>query len=315
MQYVWAAFVLDFILGDPEWFHHPIRFIGRLIKALEKSIRFACKSNNQLIIGGTVLVFICISVVFFLTFIILQIAKAINPWLYIIVNVLLMYFAIAAKCLKNEGARIRKYLINGDMENARKYLGYIVGRDVDKLEMPEIVRGTVETIAENTSDGVIAPLFYMIIGGAPLAMVYKAINTMDSMIGYKNENYLHFGKAAAILDDIANYIPARITGYLMVVGAFALRLDWKGSQKILKRDSKKHNSPNSGYPEAAAAGALGVRLGGVNSYFGVQSQKPFIGDRTREFEVEDITRASRLMYAASILFLYIATIIFWKGFF
>ena len=314
MQYVWAAFVLDFILGDPEWFHHPIRFIGRLIKALEKSIRFACKSNNQLIIGGTVLVFICISVVFFLTFIILQIAKAINPWLYIIVNVLLMYFAIAAKCLKKEGARIRKYLINGDMENARKYLGYIVGRDVDKLEVPEIVRGTVETIAENTSDGVIAPLFYMIIGGAPLAMAYKAINTMDSMIGYKNEKYLYFGKAAAILDDIVNFVPARITGYLMVVGAFGLRLDWKSSFKILKRDSKKHSSPNSGYPEAAAAGALGLRFGGSNSYFGVHSQKAFIGERTREFEIEDISRVSRLMYLSSILFLYIATIIFWKGF-
>ena len=314
MQYVWAAFVLDFILGDPEWFHHPIRFIGRLIKALEKAIRFACKSNNQLIFGGALVVLICITVVFFLTFIILQIAKAINPWVYIIVNVLLMYFAIAAKCLKNEGARIRKYLINGDMENARKYLGFIVGRDVDKLEMPEIVRGTVETIAENTSDGVIAPLFYMIIGGAPLAMAYKAINTMDSMIGYKNEKYLYFGKAAAILDDIVNFVPARITGYLMVVGAVALRLDWKSSFKILKRDNKKHSSPNSGYPEAAAAGALGVRLGGSNSYFGVQSQKPFIGERTREFEVEDISRVSRLMYATTILFLYIATIIFWKGF-
>lgn len=309
MGYIWAAFVLDAIVGDPQWFPHPIRFIGNLIKALEKTIRFACKNNHQLLIGGSILVVICVSVVFFLTSIFLQMAKALNPFVYIGLNVVFMYFAIAANCLKFEGARIGKHLADGDLVNARKYLGYIVGRDVEKLEMPDIVRGTVETIAENTSDGVIAPLFYMIIGGAPLAMVYKAINTMDSMIGYKNEKYLYFGKVAAILDDVANYIPARITGLLMAFSALLLRLDWRRSLIILLKDSRKHTSPNSGFPEAATAGALGVRLGGTNSYFGVQSEKPFIGEKTREFEVSDIQKTTWLMYVSSILFLLIATAI------
>ena len=309
MQYIWAAFVLDFFFGDPEWFPHPVRFIGRLIKALEKTLRIPCKTDRQLFVGGGILVVVCVSFVFFFTYILLQIAKALNPWIYLILNVIFMYFTIAANCLKFEGARIEGYLLRGDVVNARKYLGYIVGRDVEKLEMPDIVRGTVETVAENTSDGVIAPVFYMIIGGAPLAMAYKAINTMDSMVGYKNDKYLYFGRVAAILDDIVNYIPARITGVLIGVSAFFLGLDERNSMRILRRDCRNHTSPNSGFPEAAVAGALGVQLGGLNSYFGVLSEKPLIGEKRREFEIADIHRTAKLMYGSTLVFLIISTII------
>ncbi len=306
---IWSAFVLDFFLGDPQWFPHPVRFIGRLVKALEKTIRLACKNEKQLLIGGGVLAAVCVSVVFFMTYIILEIAKTIHPWLFFGLNIVLMYFSIAANCLKFEGKRIEGYLLDGDMENSRKYLAYIVGRDVDGLGEPDIVRGTVETVAENTSDGVIAPLLYMLIGGAPLAMAYKAINTMDSMIGYKNEKYLYFGRAAARLDDAANYIPARLTGLLIVAASFFLRYDWKGSLRIMRRDGRNHTSPNSGFPEAAAAGAIGVRLGGVNRYFGVPSEKPYIGDPEKELEARDITKVVRLMYGSSLILLLLATLV------
>lgn len=317
MLSTWVAFTLDFFLGDPPWFPHPVRFIGNLIKVLEKTIRYFCKSAKQEIIGGGLLVFVCLSVIFSITLTIIEIARSIHPFLYFLVNSILMYFTIAANCLKFEGKRIAGFLKKGDLVNGRKYLGYIVSRDTAGLNEKEILRGTIETVAENTSDGVIAPLFYMIIGGAPLAMVYKGINTMDSMLGYKNERYIHFGRIAAKLDDLANFIPARITALLIIISSGVLKLSWKGSAKILRRDRRNHASPNSGFPEAAVAGALGIQLGGVSQYFGVPVSKPLIGDPEKELEPEDIHRVNRLMYWSSLLFLIICTVIYgiWLIFF
>lgn len=315
MLSIWTAFILDSVLGDPASMPHPVRLMGNYISSFEKHVRKHAKSKGGTKAAGIMLLITTAGFSYLLTWYVLKLAGWINPYLYHAVNILLMYTCIAARCLSDEGIRIYKSLKEGDLEKSRKQLSMIVGRDTAGLDESGITRGAVETVAENTSDGVIAPLFYMFIGGAPLAMAYKAVNTMDSMVGYKNERYLHFGWAAARFDDAANYIPARLTGLLMVLASMLLGLDYKRSLNILRRDRRNHSSPNSGFPEAAAAGALGVQLGGTNYYFGKPVEKPTIGQPLRPLDRNDIKSAIRLMYTASTLALALFTIIFCLGVF
>ncbi len=309
MLSIGAAFLMDFALGDPPSMPHPVRIIGAYISSFEKYLRRLAKSEFSTKVMGVLLLITTVGLSYLLPWYILKLAGGINPYLYHIVNILLMYTCIAARCLSDEGMRIYKTLEAGDLEKSRKMLSMIVGRDTGSLEVSGITRGAVETVAENTSDGVIAPLFYMFIGGAPLAMAYKAVNTLDSMVGYKNDRYLHFGCASARFDDVANYIPARLTGILMVLASMFLGLDYKKSFQILIRDSRKHSSPNSGFPEAAAAGALGVQLGGTNHYFGKPVEKPTLGEPLRPLDRNDIKATVRLMYTTAILALILFSIL------
>lgn len=296
-----AAFLLDILFGDPYWFPHPVRFIGKYINCFEKLVRKLTNSSEGLRICGVLLTASTVIFTYITACLILVTAAKLNLWIYHFVNVVLLYTCLATKCLAHEAIKIFLALQQGDIENARKLLSYIVGRNTDQLDESEITRATVETVAENTSDGVIAPLFYMFIGGAPLALAYKAVNTMDSMVGYKNEKYLYFGWASARFDDLANYIPARLTALLISLAAFFTGLNPVKSFRIMLRDRMNHSSPNSGYPEAAVAGAIGVQLGGINNYFGIQVHKLTLGDAERPMESNDIKSVIKLMYGSSVL--------------
>ena len=303
------AFFLDLIIGDPRWLTHPVVLIGKLISFLEGLFRSFAKSNVLEFIGGVILAIIVPAIAFIVTYRLMQIANHLNPWLGWLVAVFLAYTTIAARSLYVEPLKVTRFLSAGNLDRARHELSYLVGRDTSNLDEKEITRALVETVAENTSDGVIAPLFYLAIGGPPLAMAYKAINTLDSMVGYKNERYLYFGRASARLDDLVNYIPARLSALLLIMAALMLRKDWKRALKITLRDRKNHQSPNSGHPEAAVAGALGRRLGGLSYYGGVASNKPFIGDDAGEFQVRDVRAAGRLMLTASALMVLISIVV------
>jgi adenosylcobinamide-phosphate synthase len=306
------AFFLDMLLGEPRFLPHPVRFMGALTAFLDKRLLSGKKYAD--LASGLFIVLTVTLAAYFCTFYIL---KAVHFWFgtagYMAAGVFLAYTTISAKGLSVAAREVMGPLEKGDIALARRMLSMVVGRDTGELGGQEVARGAVETVAENTSDGVIAPLFYLLIGGPPLAMAYKAINTMDSMIGYRNERYNHLGRAAARLDDIANFIPARLTALLYVAASFFLsgdgRYSWTGAWKVLVRDRKKHSSPNSGYPESAMAGALGVRLGGENSYFGRKSVKPFIGDPDNELTAASIRDSIRLMYAASTLGLAVSVVI------
>ena len=307
---IYTGYILDLIIGDPYSFPHPVRFIGKLINFVEKQIRKITKSDKGLKIAGFVLWFIVVGLTFATTFIICQLFKF-NKIAYFIVNSILIYTTLATKCLKDEAVKIYKVLKTGDIEKSRIQLSYIVGRDTTTLNEKEIVRATVETVAENTVDGIIAPLFYAFIGGAPLAMAYKAINTLDSTVGYKNEKYYYLGYASAKIDDIANYIPARIGVILLSIGSLFVGFNFKDALKIGIRDRKNHKSPNCAFSEGAVAGALGIQLGGTNIYFGKAVYKPTIGDKKREIEIEDIVRTNKIMYSSSIISIIIFTIIYY----
>ena len=260
--------------------------------------------------AGVLLTLSTVALTYGVTFIILKVALGVSPILYFALNIIFMYTCLAARCLSNEALKIYKQLAKGDITAARMQTSMIVGRDTNNLDKKELTRAVVETVSENSSDGVIAPLLFMAIGGAPMAMAYKAINTLDSMVGYKNDKYLHFGWCSAKLDDLANYLPSRLTGAFMCIAALFMGLDFKSSVITLKRDGKNHSSPNSGYPEAATAGALGIMLGGTNLYFGKPVDKPTIGDAKRTIEKQDIKRAIFLMLGAYGIALIIIGIIF-----
>jgi len=313
MLSIYAAFLLDFLAGDPPSIPHPVRFMGSYISFFDRHANRPEMSQAARLAAGALLLVTTAGLSYLITWYLLKLAWWVNPYLYHIVNILLLYTCIAARCLSDEGMKIYRALEKGDIEKSRGLLSMIVGRDTGHLDESGVTRGAVETVAENTSDGVIAPLFYMFLGGAPLAMAYKAVNTLDSMVGYKNERYMHFGRASARFDDVANYIPARITGLFMVAAAMLLKLDFRRSLEILIRDSRNHSSPNSGFPEAAAAGALGVQLGGTNLYFGRPVEKPVIGDSRRPLEGRNIKSAIGLMYASSMLALAIFSILFFLG--
>lgn len=306
---IYIGYIIDLIVGDPYSFPHPVRYIGKLIKITENNIRKIAKSDKGLKIGGFFLWFITVGITYLITYAVVKLSSF-NEIVFILVNSFIIYTTLATKCLKDEAVKIYNVLKTGDLEKSRIQLSYIVGRDTTNLSKQEIIRATVETVAENTVDGIIAPMFYAFIGGAPLAMAYKAINTLDSTVGYKNDKYMNLGFASAKIDDIANYIPARISVILMTLGSMILGYDYKKCLKISIRDRKNHKSPNCAYPEGAVAGALGVQLGGTNIYFGKSVYKPTIGDKSREIEKDDIVKTNRIMYATSITSMVVFTLIF-----
>ena len=299
---VCIGFLLDLLLGDPRWLYHPVRIIGNGISLAEKMLRalFPKTKEGERIAGG-VLVLIITGFSVALPLGILYLGYRWNFWLGLAVETFMCYQLLAARSLRDESKKVYDALKTGDMEKSRHAVSMIVGRDTRSLTEEGVTKAAVETVAENTSDGIIAPLFYMMIGGAVGGFAYKAINTMDSMVGYKNEKYQHFGTAAALLDDVVNYIPARISGWLMILAAYLLNMNGKNAKKIYLRDRTQHASPNSAHTEAVMAGALEIQLAGDAWYFGELHKKPYIGDPIRKVEPEDILRSHRLMYATSVL--------------
>ena len=309
-----GGFILDLIFGDPHWLPHPICLIGNLISFLEKRLRKACgPSDNGLLLGGAVMVLLVISLSFLVPAFILGVAYMVHPYLCFAIETIFCYQIFATKCLRDESMNVYYELLKNDIVEARVKLSWIVGRDTKKLDEEEVIKGAVETVAENTADGIIAPMVYMFIGGAPLAFLYKGINTMDSMVGYKNDKYLYFGRCAAKLDDVANFIPARITGLVMIVASFLAGYNGPGAWKIFWRDRYNHLSPNSAMTESVTAGALNIQLGGDHFYFGKLVHKDTIGDNLREVEPDDIKRANVLLYITGILCLILFSAIYCFG--
>lgn len=307
-----AGFILDLILGDPYWLPHPVRLIGSLISKLEKWLLPAEEArgkNNgkrtdeyQLKMGRR-LVYIVLLCTGTVSFLLLYAAYRIHPAAGVAAESIMTYQILAVKCLRQESMKVYVKLKEKDLREARKAVSMIVGRDTDCLDETGVTKAAVETVAENISDGIIAPMLYLAAGGPVLGFLYKAVNTMDSMVGYKNDKYLCFGRAAARLDDALNYIPARISALLMIGASFFMGKDFSGKHAfvIFKRDRRKHASPNSAQTEAACAGALGIRLAGDACYFGKTVKKPYIGDELRAVEYEDIVRVNKLLYASAVL--------------
>lgn len=305
-----AGFVLDLLIGDPHFIPHPVRLIGSLISFLDK--RLNCddgynisekKLNLIKYKRGMLLVFTVIFATFAISVIIIVAAYSINLYAGVIAEAVMTWQILATKCLRVESMRVYDALRTDGVDAGRRAVSMIVGRDTSVLDAAGVTRAAVETIAENTSDGVIAPMLYTAIGGPVLGFVYKAVNTMDSMLGYKNDKYMYFGRFAAKLDDVVNFIPARISAYLMIAAAFigGRQFDGKNAYRIFKRDRFNHASPNSAQTESVCAGALRVQLAGDAVYFGKLVKKKYIGDGLREIEYEDIKRANRLMYITAFL--------------
>lgn len=293
-----SAIILDFLIGDPYNFPHPVKLMGKLIASEEKAARKLSKSSSSLKAYGAVIVLVNMAVSFLVPFYILKFLRGYYIF-YHIVNAYFLYTCIAAGCLQREAMKIYRAL-SKSLDEARHALSFIVGRETEHLDEKEVIRATVETVAENTSDGVIAPMFYAMIGGVPLAFLYKMVNTMDSMLGYLNQKYKYIGFFPAKTDDVFNYLPSRLTGVIMCISS-ALRFNVSEGFRIMIRDRKNHKSPNCAYPEGAVAGLLSVQLGGDNIYFGEVVKKPKIGDRIRELEKDDIKRAVEIMYRSEIL--------------
>ena len=296
------GFLLDLLLGDPHWAPHPVRWMGRLIALLEKVLRRLFPDTPRaLLTAGFFLVVLTAGISTAAAVLLLWLCGLVSPWLAFALEVLLSYQCLAAKSLRAESMKVCERLQAGDLPGARQAVSMIVGRDTDRLTEAGVAKAAVETVAENASDGVIAPLIFLAVGGAPLGIFYKACNTMDSMVGYKNDRYLYFGRCAARWDDVLNFIPARLAGAMMCLAAPFAGLNEKTAWRIFRRDRKNHKSPNSAHTEAAAAGALGVQLAGSNYYFGRLVEKPTIGDDRRPIEAGDILRVNRLLYATAIL--------------
>lgn len=294
------GFLLDLLLGDPYWLPHPIRLIGSLIAKAEKCLlgkNIERNEQKELGLGFFTVIIVLFSTATFTTFI-LTLSYYINCYLGTAVETIMTYQILATKCLKTESMKVYYCLKEKILPEARKTVSMIVGRDTEYLNEEGVAKAAIETVAENTSDGVIAPMLYTALGGPILGFLYKAVNTMDSMIGYKNDKYLYFGRTAAKLDDIVNLIPARISAYLMIAAAFVGGKCFSGKRAYLiyKRDNRKHASPNSAQTESVCAGALGIQLAGDANYFGKTVKKPYIGEALRKAEYEDIKRANRLMY-------------------
>ena len=306
-----TGFLLDCIFGDPAWMYHPIRVIGNLISVLEKGLRkLLCsrihaseqeKKNRREVLAGGILWILTVSLSFLVPAVLLFAAGKVHPAVRFLLETFWCYQIFAARCLVGESRKVYQKLKEDDLPGARKAVSMIVGRDTENLTAEGVTKAAVETVAENTSDGVTAPLLFLLIGGAPLGFLYKAVNTMDSMLGYKNEKYLYFGRIPAKMDDVFNYIPARLTAWFMIVAAFLTGMDGKNAWKIYLRDKRKHASPNSAQSEAVCAGALDVQLAGDAVYFGKVYKKDYIGDAIRKIEPEDILRAGKLMYMTTIL--------------
>lgn len=295
-----CGFLLDLLLADPAWMPHPVVFMGRIISALERGLRAILpKTPRGELWGGVILAAALPLGTLVVSGGVCLLADRIHPVLGFLVQTLWCWQALALRGLSTESGKVRAELEKGDLPAARRAVGRIVGRDTAALTAEGVTKAAVETVAENFSDGVAAPLFYMLIGGAPLALVYKSINTMDSMVGYKNDRYLYFGRGAAKLDDGANYLPARIAALFWIAAAFVTGHDGRGAWRIWRRDRRNHASPNSAQTESACAGALGVQLAGPAFYFGEKYDKPTIGDPLRPVEPKDIARTNRMLYAAA----------------
>jgi len=310
-----AGFLLDLLIGDPRWIPHPVQGMGKLIAVMERFLRkrFPKTAKGEIWAGAVMAAFVP---VFSggLTWVILIGTYLIHPYAGLALETVLCAELLAARSLRDAGMTVYRALTKGTLDEARREVSMVVGRDTERLDASGVTRAAVETVAENASDGEIAPLLFMALGGAPLGMFYKAVNTMDSMVGYKNEKYLYFGRAAAKLDDACNYLPARMSGVLMCLAAPIAGFSGGGAWRIFLRDRNKHTSPNSAQTEAACAGALGLRLNGPNYYGGVLVEKPYVGDDTRPAEAEDIRRANRLMLVTSaaswVLFVLLPLLLF-----
>lgn len=294
-----CAYLLDMVFGDPQWFPHPVRVIGFCVQRLEVILRSFIRNEK---FAGVLLVILIVVPTYNVTFLLLKIAFKSNLYFGIALNSVFIYTAIAMKDLKVHVYKIYDALKNNDIIRARNALALVVGRDTENLAERDIIRASVETVAENIVDGVISPLFYAFIGGAPLALSYKAVNTLDSMVGYKNERYKRFGWASARLDDVANFIPARLSLLFLSLASWLCGHNGVSAFRIGVRDGRKNPSPNSGIPEAAIAGALGVQLGGLNFYKSAMTEKPLIGDNLNPLGVSHIKESVTICYAASGLF-------------
>lgn len=298
------GFLLDLLLGDPQWFSlHPIRLIGKLITLGERIFRkIAGNSKQALLVAGMLLAFLVAGISFFIPLVILFFCSKVSPILQIAVESVMCYFLFATKSLKTESMKVYQELEKKDLQGARKAVSMIVGRDVEQLDETGVAKAAVETVAENTSDGVVAPILFAIIGGAPLGFFYKAVNTMDSMIGYKNEKYMFFGRFAARLDDVVNFIPARFSAWIMLFVAYLLPgMNGKKAAQIYGRDRKNSSSPNAGQTEAVCAGALQIEILGPAYYFGKLYEKPTIGDNIEPVTPEKIVQVNRLMFFTAVV--------------
>ena len=303
------AYILDLLIGDPHGYPHPVRLIGQLIETIEKFLRPKCRNHKDERIAGALMWLLVVTLSFLLPLLILLAASKISFIFAFVLECIMSYYILAVKSLKDESMKVFYALENNNIDEAKHYLSFIVGRDVENLNPPQIGKAAIETVAENTADGVIAPMIFTMIGGAPLGFLYKAINTLDSMVGYKNEKFINMGKFSAIADDIANYIPSRIAAWLMILSSFILKMDYKNAYRIFRRDRYNHKSPNSAQTESVCAGALNIMLGG-NSYYGkALVEKPSIGDNIKAVQAEDIKRANKLMYVTSLLCLTFGTVL------
>ena len=295
-----AGYAADLIFGDPRWLYHPVRLIGNLIALLEKLIRKIMPvSKAGELAGGFITVVLVLLLCGIVPWVLLNLVFGLNVVAGVILEAFMCYQLLAVKSLKDESMKVYDALTGNTIEDARKAVSMIVGRDTQNLDQKGVAKAAIETVAENFSDGVIAPMFYMFIGGPVLMYIYKGINTMDSMLGYKNDKYIYFGRCAAKLDDAANFIPSRLAALLLIAAAYIGGFNGKGAVKIFKRDRFNHASPNSAQTESAAAGALDIQLAGNAYYFGKLYEKPTLGDSVKEPEAEDIKRVNKLMYIGS----------------
>lgn len=307
---VWAGFMLDLLLGDPHFLPHPVRAIGWWIKTCEGFLRKCMKSPFAEKMGGVVLVVLVVGGAYATMDIIIRLSiRYGGAWAGIAVQIWFIYQLFATKCLGNEGMKIHGLLSAGNLEGARRAVSFLVSRDVDHMTAEDVTKAAVETVSENIIDGITSPMLYLFIGGVPLAYAFKAINTLDSMVGYKNDRYLHFGWASARLDDVVNWIPARLTGVVLSLAAGLMGYDVTNALRIMWRDRGQHSSPNSPWSEAPTAGALGIRLGGRTSYFGVMYDKPTMGDPVEEPEAKHIVGSVRIMYGTALVSMVLLSLI------
>jgi len=296
------ALIIDLIISDPDWIPHPVVLIGRLISTLEKYLLKNEDSPLRAKIKGAILVIIVLGLSYYFTHLIVVLSGQLNNYFARLLELFLLSLTLALKGLVDAGKEVYSALKNNDLKLARKKVNLIVGRDCSQSSRQEVIRAVLETLAENSSDGILAPAFYYLLGGLPLAAAYKAVNTMDSMLGYKSDKYLNFGFAAAITDDIFYYLPPRLTAFFMAPASILLQYNFKGSLKTVLNDARKHPSLNAGYPEAAAAGALSLRFGGINYYHGQKSFRAYIGQQNKKFELADILKLNKLIYFSVLLF-------------
>lgn len=304
-----AAYIIDLVVGDPRWLTHPVVYMGRVIKWLENNIRHAFPKEEQLKRAGIFLPILLVGGSFLFVWLLLKALALIHPWLAFVVEAWLISTTIATKGLAQAGKEIYQLLQQGDLEGARRALSMVVGRDTQFLNEREVSRGAVETVAENIVDAILSPLFYAALGGAPLAMAYRAANTLDSMVGYKNDKYRNLGWASARFDDVANYIPARLAAIVLTGVSWIMRYNSRGCRDMIRRDARLHPSPNSGFTEAGVAGALEIQLGGLNYYQGIPSKRAKLGDPVRPIEPEDIRRTVSLMHGTAFFFLIFSLLI------